>query len=335
MLLNGSLDPALLVDPTGRVLAANDIVAKRLGRSLEELTGLNIADLFPPDVAAARQRTIERVVRDGQPIRWRDGHFGRHFDSLVSPIRDPGGRVVAVAVYSRDVTEWHRLEQEVLNTSTAERQRLGHDLHDTVGQQLAGIRFLLSALADRAVRDRPEFASGLRRIESLVSDTIEQVRCISRGLSPVQMHRMGFAAALRELAGDAEQLYGIVCRADIMPETMADVDGTIAMQVYRIASEAVSNAIKHGRPTRVDIRVEVTNGTGTLEVKDDGAGLPRDWEQKPGMGVRIMRHRASVIGASVVVEPGVSGGTVVTCRFGTRLAPGLSMPGGNPVHLGR
>jgi two-component system, LuxR family, sensor kinase FixL len=334
MLLNGSLDPALLVDPTGRVLAVNDIVSKRLGRTHRELVGASISDLFPPEIAAARLRIIERVVRDGQPVRYLDGHYGRHFDSLVSPIRDSRGRVTSVAVYSRDITERHRLEQELLNISTTERQRLGNDLHDTVGQQLTGIRFLMSALADRSTGN-PEVVAGMRRIEALISETIEAVRCVVRGLSPVHTHRLGLAVALRQLAGDAERLYGVACRADLVPETMPEIDGTVATQVYRIASEAIANAVKHGRASQIDLSLHFADGSGTLVVGDDGSGLAPDWEQKPGMGVRIMRHRASVVGAVVTIERRAAGGTVVTCRFGTHLAPGFSMPGGNTVDLSR
>lgn len=332
-LLNGSLDPALLVDGNGKILMVNSAVATRLGKAPKDLIGASLHDLFPSDVADARLGIVREAIRTGQPVRYQDGHFGRHFDSLVSPVRGHDGRMECVAVYSRDVTNRHQMDQEILNASTRERQRLGSDLHDRLGQQLTGIRFLSAALAGKARERDASLAADAARIEDLVTEAMEHVRRISRGVAPVGIDDSDLEVAVRQLAVDTEELFKVSCVVSVDVEPGARIDGTVATELYWIAAEAVSNAVRHGHPSRLNIALRVRGDAGSISVRDNGSGLPEKWESSGGMGVRIMRYRASVIGAKMDIESANGDGTTVTCLFNTRLTAGHSTPGGNPMPL--
>ena len=206
------------------------------------------------------------------------------------------------------------LEHEILRVSEAEQRRIGHDLHDGLGQQLAGIRFMTSALQGKlAAKSLPEAAEAAQ-IEEMAVEAIRQARGLARGLCPVEPEEGGLAAALEQLAASIESTSRVSC--SLVCEHAPPIrEPATALHLYRIAQEAASNAIRHGRPKRIVIRLDGAGGRGTLTVRDDGVGLPAEATRGEGLGLRIMEHRASVIGGSLEVRPHDEGGTVVTCTF--------------------
>jgi signal transduction histidine kinase len=205
-----------------------------------------------------------------------------------------------------------RLEQKILDVSESERRRIGHDLHDGLGQHLTGIALQAKLLNQRlSAADVPE-AEQAARIAKLVNESIAWTRDLARGLSPLSLEG-GLPAALEELAANASNLLGIRCTSQCEAPRVS-LSRESVMHLYRIAQEAINNSVKHGKANRVEIGISADNGQIVMSVADNGTGLSEKTRSNPGIGLQIMEYRARMIGASLSVEraPGPSG-TIVRC----------------------
>jgi signal transduction histidine kinase len=216
-----------------------------------------------------------------------------------------------------------QLEQKILDISDAERRRIGQDLHDGLGQQLTGVAFLSKALQQRlAAKALPE-AEDATKIASLVSESIGQSRALAKGLAPLGLEDGGLPVALNQLAASTTSVFGLrcTCRCDSDVEV---ADLAIATQLYRIAQEAVNNAIRHGKAKHVMLNLGDDGRRLRLSVEDDGigiaaadalsgAGASEDPANRDGLGLQIMRFRARMIGGSLEVSRRNGGGTLVLC----------------------
>lgn len=236
-----------------------------------------------------------------------------------SLVRELEARVVAcgvdeVMVLVRDITDRQRLEKEILEISHREQQRIGQDLHDSLGQHLTGISFLSKALQTKLTsRNIPE-APLAGEIAQLVVQTLAHTRNIARGLFPVELETTGrLAPALTELAANTEKLFRVACRLELDPE-LDIADARISTELFRIAQEAISNAIKHGKARRICLRLQSCPPHAKLLIQDDGGGIVAGTGAS-GLGLRIMGFRANRIGGRIDVSPLEIGGTLVTCEF--------------------
>jgi len=261
-----------------------------------------------------------RVLETGRP---EDGDRvmagGRVFHLFCYPSTDVDGSPLALLV-GMEVTERRRLEREMARLSDRERRRVGQMLHDVLGQNLTGLAFLSEALADRLERGGRAEAAEARKVTAIARQAIRMTRSLARGLAPVHVEAEGLTAALEELAADVEEVYGVRCR--LAGSRSGPVPAAVAEQLYYIAHEAVHNAARHGRPRTVTLTLADRDGRLTLIVEDDGVGLPEERRGR-GMGLRLMRHRADSIGASLRIEGGPTCGTRVVCTL-----PGESTEGG-------
>jgi signal transduction histidine kinase len=215
-------------------------------------------------------------------------------------------------------TERRRLEQELLEISSREQQRIGEDLHDGLGQHLTGIAFLSKVLTQNLTARAVPEADAAAQITHLVNQAISQVRELVRGLSAVDVEAQGLLGALQQLAAHTESLFGIACHVTYNTPPRLH-DAAVATHLYRIAQEAVSNAVKHGEARQ--IMLTLTTGEDdslTLRVHDDGLGLPDTVQTSQGIGLRLMRSRASTIGAALDIQRGTDGGTSVVCALPVR-----------------
>lgn len=211
-----------------------------------------------------------------------------------------------------EMAERERLERELLDISEREQRRIGHDLHDSLGQHLTGTALAGQVLAENlGARNAPETADAHRLVD-LVEKGIALSRNLAKGLHPIQLEAVGLMDALEELAAVTSDLFKIECRFECDSPVLIR-DPAVSMHLYRIAQEAVSNAVKHGRARQVAIQLENLDDGIALRVKDDGIGLPPEPSKRGGMGLRIMAHRASMFGARFAAERAPSQGTVVTC----------------------
>ena len=155
------------------------------------------------------------------------------------------------------------------------------------------------------------------RIQALVHEALERARLLARGLAPVGVEEGGLASALQELADNAAQLFHLRCEFKGEPVGLADVGA--ATHLYRIAQEAITNAVKHGHAKRVVISLTDAGDCFELKVVDDGRGFARTTAALAGMGLRIMKYRAAMLGATLEVQSAPGQGTTVTCAFGKGL----------------
>ena len=218
------------------------------------------------------------------------------------------------AALHAEIADRERLEKILLETSDRERRSIGRDLHDGLGQHLTGTavtgQVLFETLRDRAA---PE-ARDAQKMVALVKTAIEQTRQLAKGLLLAEVTPDGLPAALHELAAATREQFRVDCvfaDGGSMPQL---ADGA-ATHLYRIAFEAVRNAVRHAQPRRVEMRLaEEPAGALVLTIRDDGRGLPVPGARGEGLGLRIMAHRAEIIGAEFSVGPAPAGGTLITCR---------------------
>jgi PAS domain S-box-containing protein len=210
-----------------------------------------------------------------------------------------------------------RTQRQILEISDREQARIGQDLHDGLCQQLIGMGFTANSLEQALSREQRPEAAIARKLYALLDESITESRLVCRGLYPIRLSTQGLLPALEDLAATAHERYHIrcVCEADRRP---LDCGLTTATHLYRIAQEAVNNAVKHSGARNVTIRLTGANGGLALSVKDDGKGMSRPAAPNSGsgsgMGLHIMEYRAHLLGGVLQLESG-PGGTEVRCRL--------------------
>jgi signal transduction histidine kinase len=206
------------------------------------------------------------------------------------------------------------LERRILEISDAEQRRIGHDLHDGLGQQLTGIALISKRIEQRLTSERSPLQEEATKVTSLASSAVAWTHDLCRSLSPPVLEREGLAEALRELASNSENIFGISCIFSRQGET-AFRDVQAGVHLYRIAQEAISNAVKHGKAATVAVHLLSRGSRLVMTIVDNGSGISQSTPLVDGMGLRIMQYRAKMIGADVEVERRVAGGTAVICRY--------------------
>jgi PAS domain S-box-containing protein len=244
-----------------------------------------------------------RIVRPDATLRWiRERTF---------PIRNGAGKVVRVVGIAEDITDRRRLEREILEISDREQARLGQDLHDSLCQKLVSLAFDNDSLEQKlAARAVPE-TDAARQMGVLLDDAITEARSLSRGLFPVQLEKDGLAVALKQLAASVSFRFPVECRLECA-QSISIRDNAVATHLYRIAQEAVNNAVKHSQARTILIQLTETDGRMELRVSDDGIGISFPLKSS-GMGMHTMEYRARTIGGSLSVGRGPERGTVVSC----------------------
>jgi PAS domain S-box-containing protein len=282
---------------------------------VDEIVGRDIAEILPEAARGFVVAKLRHVLNTGETAIYtfescEVAREPQHFESRAVLVHDDGiGSALSISV--TDVTERKRLEQEILDISSRERQSIGRDLHDGLGQELTGIALMLRSLATRFQHECEQGVAGINEVVGLVNQSIETARSLARGLLPVRTESGGLPFALRELAARSRDLYGLTVnfRAEIWPEiTLSE---TSASHLYRIAQEALTNAARHGRAEKVDILLMANRNTFLLRITDDGVGIAGPDKPVAGMGLKIMRYRAGMIGAKIEIIAGVPKGTVI------------------------
>lgn len=289
-----------------------------IGRDMVELTGGAFSDhgRWPlGDGEASSRLEFEAPRRDGSTFA-ASGVLSRF---------EIAGRNHALLVL-QDISERKQLERAILQAVSREQYRIGNDLHDGLGQELTGIALMLRGVAGRLTTEYPAILPEVEGITKLVSNAIESTRALARGLSPVNLERGGLRDALEGLAMSALELYGVqVIFSHRLPgaksnSTDESVDDSIGMgaelanHLYRIAQEAVRNAAQHGKARTIRLHLSMVRGKVRLAITDDGIGLPEGAMDTSGMGLKIMRYRARMLGGEVQFERVEPTGTRVVCE---------------------
>ncbi len=222
------------------------------------------------------------------------------------------------AALTEEIAERDRLEKEVLEISEREQRRIGYDLHDGLGQHLTATALAGQVLEDHlAARQLTPEVGEAKRIVELIEQSIELTRQLARGLSPVAVETEGLPAALAELAETTTAQFYLRCELHCSRE-LPSIDPVVATHLYRITQESISNAVRHGRASLVEIALatEQFSSQLVLTICDNGSGLPPALARRQGgQGLRIMAHRARMIDAALDISPGPAGGTAVRCTL--------------------
>ncbi len=242
-----------------------------------------------------------------------DGSYAHIVDRALL-VRDENGRPVRVLGAMQDVTERRALEKRVLEAATETQRAIGHDLHDGVGQELTGLAMLTDSLAMALRRKSLDESQLAEKIGLGIERTLEQVRTLARGMNPVEVDPLGLMSALVELTERARQLYGTECLLACGDEVSIS-DSETATQLYRIAQEAITNAVKHGNATKINVELLQNNDSVELRILDNGVGISSQLPMQSGTGMKSMLYRAEVIGGKLRVAPSSYGGTMVACTI--------------------
>ncbi|HEX5048762.1 MAG TPA: PAS domain S-box protein [Gammaproteobacteria bacterium] len=312
-LIDANTDLVARVHRDGRYLDlhyADAALTRFLPRSPAEFIGRNVCDIFDADFARQHKYHRLRALATGEVQRWeyaRNTRGGeRYFETrFVKSGEDE------VVVTVRDITQRVRLEREVIASSERERTRIGHDLHDGLAQLLIGVKLMLEALKAKLAVTGSEHAREAANAAALVTRAIAQTGELAQGLSPIRKGgRLG--DALKHLARQSQGLLGVRCDV-VRNDVPAGLSDTAATHLYRIAQEAITNAAKHAKPTRVELSCERIQQELVLTVSDDGAGFVDNGADAGGMGLHIMRYRARSIGGELCIASRMGGGTIVKC----------------------
>ncbi len=317
-LFENANDMVFTHDLAGRITSINKTGERLLQQSRESLLSRNILDLMAEEYRAPARQWLEQVVK-GADVPTAEWDFVSHAGRRVKlEIRlrliEQDGRVVEVEGIARDITERRRLEREILEISMREQRRIGHDLHDGVCQQLAAIAYRVDILADRLRENSAPDAAEAERIGNLISEANAQARNVARGLFPVQLAEQGLVLALEELAENASSHYQINCQF-VCRTAPVKVDSEVELHLYYIVQEALLNAVHHGKSSNVTVTLTADDDRFKLAIQDDGTGFDPAARSGSGMGIRIMRYRAQVIGAALELQSQVNHGTRITCVF--------------------
>jgi signal transduction histidine kinase len=214
-----------------------------------------------------------------------------------------------------EILQRMRLEKEMTEVTERERRRLGHDLHDSLCQHLTGTALAAQVLRAKLATKVSEDAADAGKLVGLIEEGIDLTRSLARGLFSPDLERGGLAVALEGLAHNTQERTGIICEFHHNDERrLQPCDAAVLTQMYRIAQEAVANAVKHARPGRIVIELDAAAGEMQLNIFDDGVGLG-DASESNGLGLKMMRHGAGLIEATFNAASREPTGTIVSCSL--------------------
>jgi PAS domain S-box-containing protein len=329
-IVESSSDAILSKTLDGIITSWNAAAEQMFGYRAEEVISQSISLLIPAKGPDDLANALERIKcgENVEPLETVRVHKnGRRIpvSLTLSPVKDSQGRVTGASAIMRDISQRKRLEAEILKASEREKRRIAEDLHDGLGQQLVGISCLIDSLEkDLAAHGSPH-APAAGKIFNLLNATVSQARSLARGLHPVAQDPEGLVLALEELASRVTDMFRVSCCLKCSQPVLLRNNVT-ATHLYRIAQEAVTNAIKHGRAKHIEIELSA-NSEIILAVRNDGVAFEETAAPpRTGLGLRTMNYRAGMIGAKVSVRKRQRArGTEVICTMPrtSALTPGV------------
>lgn len=281
-----------------------------LGRSYLEL-------LFEPRSGDIMAENLRREL-GGEPTQDYEGPVlcrsgtRRTIAWNVSRLMDKSGDPSGIIAIGQDVTERKALEKRVVEAVADEQRRIGQDIHDGIGQELTGLRHMAQTHLESLARQAsPDEKTAGRMIQWLAS-VQRRLRSTIQELVPVEVHEKGLVAALGGLAKRTSELHELSCTFECEGSIVVE-DTALATHLYRIAQEAINNAVHHARPSHIAVHIAEDGNLLRLQVADNGIGIHAETDGHHGFGLRIMDYRARLIDAKLRVEEGARGGTVVLC----------------------
>ncbi len=327
-LLNAVTEVMFLVRADGTLLALNDTAAKRFGKGVQEIVGVNLAELLEPEILEDRKLQAAPALRDGTPVVFEDQRQGRTFKTSVYPIKDGTGKVIQLAVFGSDITAYKKAEEKLLahqhnlrslasQLSLAEerqRRRIAVEVHDQIGQNLAFAKMRLAELARQtSVQDVPELAE---EVLALIDGTIQDTRALVSELGSPVLYELGFVPAVAGLCKEIERGHGLHVRYedDKRPKPLAD---DVQVLLFQSLREILANVLKHARATKVDVSLSVKEACLEIVVCDDGvgfdpAGLQGMIQDGENFGLFSIQQRLESVAGHMSIDSAPGGGACIT-----------------------
>jgi signal transduction histidine kinase len=224
------------------------------------------------------------------------------------------GAKIHLRGFVREIQAEKELELESLRISEREQNRIGQDLHDDLCQVLAGVSCLMRVMEGRIANKVPEEVASIAEINHQVIEAMQRTRALTHGLFPGKIQIADVRGALLELASQVRARFQVEVKTQFTGRFPQHSPNQI-IQIYRLTQEAISNAIKHGRATRVDVQLEAKSSTMFLSISDNGSGLENNEPSEKGVGMHIMRYRTRTLGGDFSIRNGSPGGVVVQLRY--------------------
>jgi hypothetical protein len=338
-----AVDAIITIDERGTIESVNQATQRLFGYRAEEMLGQNVRMLMPEPYHGEHDQYLRNYLRTGHA---KIIGIGREVTALrkdgtmfpinlsVSEASLPGSKRLFTGII-HDLTSRRQLEAQIVEASVVEQRRIGQDLHDGLCQDLVGLAFGADAIARRLKTKALEEVEEVEKLAASARKAASDARQLSHGLNPVDLKAGGLPAALEALCDKVSEVFGVRCifHWDRVPTRHDDATAT---HLFRIAQEATSNAIRHGKAKRVEIELKCNLNRLQLTVKDNGIGFERPSARKStrsarkpqhespvrhGIGVQGMRYRAHLIGGTFDLRPGKRGGMVATCSIDTTCSP--------------
>jgi two-component system, LuxR family, sensor kinase FixL len=315
ILANNSIATGIISVETGRFIETNKVFCRLVTRPREEIIGQPLS-------------TIQLLGTNGELIDFFSSASERDGDECEAQLTRQDGSVHEVLVSAKTILSGHerclllmiqdptdlwRLRKDIVAISEEEQRRFSRDLHDSHCQDLTAIAFFGETIA-AGLGDRDDETAGqIRMLVGMVQKSAENVHALAAGLDSQQIQEIGLIAALDDLAVRIGRRFGLACTARL-DQTLGEFDSSQAINLFRIAQEAMSNAARHSEARTIVLRLRRDGPTGLLEVQDDGAGFAAETHVK-GLGLRTMQYRASIIKGTLTVDSRPGAGTTITCSF--------------------
>ena len=311
----------LVLDPNGNIVTFNRFMEIISEYALSQVVGRNWFDTFLPERDRDRYRKIflellneQNTSENINPIITKSG-AERIIRWSNQTLRDNSGNPTGILATGIDITERLKLERRVLEVGIEEKQRIGRELHDSVGQELAGLKYLSRALSRALENSSPSGAATASEITAIADKVLRDVATLIRGLAPVDIDENGLINALELLAKETSDRFEIDCtlKAD---KLLTVHSSQLATQLYRIAQEAVTNAAKHAGSDKIEIQLSEENDLLLLSISDNGCGVSQESiDNSGGMGLKIMRHRCESVSGHFEVGHNDGMGTRISCAI--------------------
>ncbi len=269
------------------------------------------------DDDAGNLRGFAKIGRDATELHLAEEALQNSHRDLERRVEERTAQLTALnKTLKGEMKERVAVEQELLLISEREKRRIGQDLHDSLCQELAAAALFLQTAAHKVEKKNVAGAKVLAEAARIVNDNVGLARDLARGLHPVELSSQGLANALRELSFRTSQIRNVTCHFDC-PRQVRIRDEAVALNLYRIAQEAVTNALKNGKATTITIKLVREGKSLKLTIKDNGKGFSTA-RARQGMGLHIMKYRADVIGAELSVKSADGKGALVSCVLEAR-----------------
>jgi PAS domain S-box-containing protein len=313
-ILEATVDGIFTLDEEGYIQDCNAAATEIFGYSKSDLINKNFETLILFPLKEKESSLLCFFEKNGLIDNNEDSYkemLGRRKDKTLFPlelsmreVKKTGDRLFTVII--NDITERRQLEQEILRISEKERKRMGQDLHDGLGQMLTGIGLISQNLANKLEAKGIEEASEVVEISNLVKKADKYAKSLVHGMVHIDIEERGLKKALIQLSEQARKFFNINCCAKA-DDDLKITDAMTSLNLYRIAQEAISNAVKHGKADNIEIKLSANDDSLTLSVTDDGLGFSATQKSKngdsksTGMGLSIMKYRADIMSGTLNV----------------------------------